>query len=124
MASIPRDRSFDSTLALLREGYDFIPSRCRRLQSDLFATRLMLRRAVCISGEDAARMFYQPDRFTRRRALPPTALRLLQDKGSVALLDGSAHRRRKAMFMSLMNPEQLQRLTRDMAEQWSVRMRR
>lgn len=97
--TIPHDGSLDSTLALLRDGYDFIGKRSRRLQSDIFATRLMQRRAVCMVGEDAARAFYHPGRFTRRGAIPPTTLRLLQDKGSVQLLDGEAHRLRKAMFL-------------------------
>ncbi|WMT92899.1 cytochrome P450 [Pelagibacterium sp. H642] len=48
-------------------------------------------------------MFYNGDRFTRRRgAMPPTVLRLLQDQGSVQQLDGQAHRHRKAMFISLL----------------------
>lgn len=37
-----RTRSFDSTLALLREGYNFIANRCARYGSDAFETRLML----------------------------------------------------------------------------------
>ncbi len=37
-------------------------------------------------------MFYSGDRFTRTGgAMPPTVLRLLQDKGSVQQLDGAAH---------------------------------
>jgi fatty-acid peroxygenase len=124
MTTIPRERGFDSTLALLREGYAFIPTRCRRLQSDIFATRLMLRRVVCMSGKEAASEFYRPDRFTRRGALPPTALRLLQDEGSVALMDGGAHRRRKAMFMSLMTPEGIGRLADATTEQWRAQLPR
>lgn len=69
---IPRDAAFDSTLSLLSEGYRFIPDRARRLGSDIFETRLMLRKAVCITGEEAARIFYAPDRFTRRGAIPVT----------------------------------------------------
>jgi fatty-acid peroxygenase len=30
MAHMPRDKSLDSTLALLRDGYVFIPNRCAR----------------------------------------------------------------------------------------------
>jgi len=43
----------------------------------------MLRKVICTMGEEAATMFYPADRFTRKRALPPTTLRLLQDKGSM-----------------------------------------
>ncbi|PWS37068.1 cytochrome P450 [Falsiroseomonas bella] len=122
MSSFPRDPAFDSTFALLREGYRFIPARCERLDTDVFETRLMLRRAICMRGEEAARMFYAPDRFTRRGALPQTTLRLLQDKGSVATLDGAAHRRRKAMFMSLMGAESLAALEAAAEDAWQARI--
>lgn len=100
---IPRLEGFDHTLAFLREGYDFISRRCEAMGTDRFAARLMLKPVVCLRGEGAAEMFYDGDRFTRRRgAMPPTTLRLLQDKGSVQQLDGEAHRHRKAMFVSLL----------------------
>ncbi len=118
MAPIPRDPSPDSTLALLSEGYTFISERCRRHRSDRFETRLMLQRAVCMTGEEAARVLYEPDRFTRRGALPLTALLLLQDLGSVALLDRDAHRWRKRMFLSLMTPEGIGRLADLTADHW------
>jgi len=61
----------DSTLALLREGYAFIPNRCRRYGSDVFETRLMLTRAVCVTGREASEVFYEPVRFTRRGGPAP-----------------------------------------------------
>ena len=118
---IPRDGSPDSTLALLSKGYLFISDRCRRLDSDAFETRLMLRGAICMQGEEAARVFYVPGRFTRRGALPLSTLLLLQDKGSVAMLDGEAHRRRKGMFMSLMTPEGLDALVAAAEAEWRAR---
>ena len=124
MASIPRDRQLDSTLALLSEGYTFISKRCRRYGSDIFETRLMLRKAICMMGEEAASVFYHADRFTRVEAMPKTALRLLQDTGSVALLDGQAHQWRKQMFMSLMTPGGIQELSKIAAEQWHAAMSR
>ena len=82
----PHAPGFDLSLALLAEGYEFMPRRHAALGSDVFATRLMLRRALCVRGEDAARMFYHPGRFTRRHALPATTMALLQDFGSVIAL--------------------------------------
>ncbi|MBP2312613.1 cytochrome P450 [Azospirillum soli] len=119
---IPRDGSLDATLDLLRDGYGFISKRCWRLGSDVFATRLMLRPAICMQGEEAARVFYEPGRFTRRRALPPNTLALLQDWGSVATLDGEAHRHRKAMVLSLMTPDAIRRLGDLFEEQWRARL--
>jgi fatty-acid peroxygenase len=108
MTTIPHDSRFDSSLAFAAEGYAFVGNRCRRYGSDIFEARLLGRRTFCVLGEDAARMFYEPNRFTRRGALPKSALHLLQDEGSVATLDGAEHRRRKAMFLSMMSPENLE----------------
>ena len=122
MTAVPRDRGLDSTLALVAQGYDFIGRRCRRYRSDIFETRLMLQRAVCIQGEEAARVFYEPGRFTRRRAIPRPVLALLQDEGSVATLDGEAHRHRKAMFMSVLNSVSVRSLVEAMEREWRARI--
>lgn len=115
--SLPQDPALDSTLALMSEGYSFIANRCRRYDSDLFAARLMLSPVICMSGSEAARHFYDGYRFTRRHALPPTSFALIQDHGSVMVMDGDAHRARKAMFLSLMGADALQRLG-DLAERY------
>lgn len=100
--AIPRLKNFDSSLAFLREGYDFVGNRCRAMGSDEFRTRIVLREAVCMRGADAAAHFYDGTHFTRTGAMPPTVLHLLQDKGSVQQLDGAHHRARKAMFLNLL----------------------
>lgn len=122
--ALPRAPGFDNSLALLAEGYQFMPRRHAALDSDAFATRLLLRRVLCVRGEDAARMFYQPGRFTRRRAIPPNALALLQDFGSAQVMDGEAHRRRKAMLMSLLGPLERQRLVGLAQAQWRAQFAR
>ena len=63
MAAIPRDEALDSTLALLSEGLAFISSRCDRYGTDIFETRLMLGRAICMRGEGEA-LLYGADRIT------------------------------------------------------------
>lgn len=122
--ALPHADGFDNTLSLLREGYRFVQRRCDQLGADGFSTRLLLQRVLCVRGEDAARMFYQPGRFTRRHALPATTLALLQDFGSVMALDGEAHRKRKAMFMSLYGPLERQRLVGLAAAQWRAQFAR
>lgn len=92
----------DQTFEFLRHGYDFVSRRCDLLGTDAFQGRLLLRQVTCVRGTSASEMFYS-DRFTRRRgAMPPTVLRLLQDKGSVQQLDGRAHRHRKSLFTKLL----------------------
>ena len=119
--AVPGTGGIDNALALLAEGYRFIPRRCERLGSDIFTTRIMLRQAVCMRGAEAARLFYTPDRFTRRRAIPPTVLMLLQDFGSTETLDGAAHRHRKALMMSLLTPDYQTRLVACLAQAWRAR---
>jgi fatty-acid peroxygenase len=118
MPHIPRDKAFDNSLAFLREGYTFISSRCDQLGTDLFRSRIMLTPVVCMRGAAAAAMFYRSGRFTRVGAMPKTTLHLLQDQGSVQTLDGAAHRLRKQMFMQMMRPEEIERLTTLFAEEW------
>jgi fatty-acid peroxygenase len=98
----PRLRGLDHTIAFLRDGYSFIPDNCAALGTDRFRARIMMSPVLCVRGESAAQMFYGGDRFTRQGAMPPTVLRLLQDKGSVQGLDGAAHRHRKALFVDLL----------------------
>jgi fatty-acid peroxygenase len=119
---IPRDSAFDSTLALLSEGYGFIGRRCRRLRSDAFRTRIMLRWVVCALGADAAEMFYQPGRFTRKGALPFTTVKVLHDRGSAQMLDGTAHRARKEMLLSVMSPAAAAQLGDLLIQEWSARL--
>lgn len=118
MASIARDTAPDSSLAFFREGYEFIGNRCRRFGTDLFRTRIMLRPVICMQGEEAARRFYDGRHFTRVGAMPQTTLRLLQDKGSVQLLDGEAHQSRKAMFMAMMAPDSLRSMGDTVERRW------
>ena len=122
MSPIPRAPGFDNSIALLSEGYSFAPRRARRYGSDIFETRVMLRKAFFVTGEDAARQFYEPGRFTRRHALPATSLKLLLDKGSVSVVDGDDHRWRKDMFMSLMAPERIAHLADGIANHWQAQM--
>lgn len=86
---VPRDTLPESKIALLINGNAFISNRCKHHQSDIFETRLFSRDVYCVSGWRAAEAFYYPDRFTRIGGMPKTTLRLLQDKGSVAVLSGA-----------------------------------
>jgi fatty-acid peroxygenase len=122
--AVPQAPGFDNSLALLGEGYRFIGNRCDELGSDIFSTRLMLKRVVCVRGEAAARMFYQPGRFTRRGAIPPGTLGLLQGHGSAQVLDGEMHQVRKAMMLGLQSPDSRARLVALAETEWRARFER
>ena len=65
MPEIPRDRAPDSSLGLLRDGYEFVGRRARRHQADVFEARLLLQTTICMLGRDAAVVFYDEGRFQR-----------------------------------------------------------
>ncbi len=123
-AAAPALDRLDSSVSLLWEGYQFGTRRFARAGADLFDTRLMLTRATFTYGEEAARHFYTPDRLTRKGALPLPNLALLQDVGSVQVLDGAEHRHRKAMFLSMMTPTALDELTTLFERYWGEAERR
>lgn len=124
MPQIPRDKNPDSTLALMSDPYGFISKRCRRYRSDLFETRLLLQKTICMTGPEAAELFYDPSRFVRSGAPPGRVEKTLFGQGGVQGLDDEAHRHRKRMFMSLMTPEQIGRLAETTAEWWRTYARR
>ncbi|WFE94315.1 cytochrome P450 [Micromonospora sp. WMMD987] len=123
MATItPADRSPESTLAFLREGYRFISTRCERYGSDVFTARLLLEPTICLRGRAAVELFYDTERFRRAGAAPKRGQRTLTGEGGVQGLDGPAHADRKAMFMSIMTPSAVQRLGRLFADEWRNRL--
>lgn len=64
-------------------------------------------------------MVYGNGRLARRRgAMPPSVLRLLQDKGSVQQLDGPDYRHRKAMFVDLHMTDAAEDPDRHRAPRW------
>ena len=122
---VPRDRGIDATLRMAVEGYEFISRGCRRHRSDVFETRLLLQRTICMRGAEAARLFYDTERFQRSGATPARVQKTLFGQGGVQGLDGDAHRRRKGLFMSLMTLEAISDLTtmfverlRDEIDRW------
>lgn len=124
MPRIPRDENFDGTLALVRDPYGFVSKRCRRYGSDLFETRLMLRETICMTGPEAAELFYDGGRFVRRGAMPGRVQKTLLGRGGVQGLDDEAHRHRKRMLMALMTPKRIGRLAETTAELWDVYARK
>lgn len=107
MTTMPREPTLDATARLLRDPYRYIPTLCRRYGSDAFRTRLLLRPTICMSGPEAAALFYDEARFARQGAMPEPVRATLLGKGGVQGLDDEEHRHRKALFVSLMTPDRL-----------------
>ncbi|HEY4553984.1 MAG TPA: cytochrome P450 [Bacillaceae bacterium] len=121
---VPKDKTIDNSLALLKEGYLFIQNRCRRYNSDIFETRLMGQKVICISGEEAASVFYDPDKFQRKGAAPKRVQKTLFGVNAIQTMDGEEHHHRKALFMGLMTPERIEELGNLTRTQWKAASKR
>ncbi|QBP41965.1 cytochrome P450 [Paenisporosarcina antarctica] len=115
---LPHDKSLDISLSLMREGYLYIGNRVDRYQSELFAARLMGQKVICMSGKDAAKMFYDSERFQRSGAIPKRIQKSLLGEDGVQTMDGEAHIHRKLLFMSLMTPKHEKQLAKLTMEHW------
>jgi fatty-acid peroxygenase len=117
---VPHDKSLDNTIALMQEGYLFIKNRMDKYNSELFVTRLLGQEVICISGEEAAKVFYDSERFQRSGAVPYRIQQSLTGVNAVHTMDGDAHIHRKLLFISLMTPEHQKRLAELVMEQWQA----
>jgi len=118
--SFPREEGLDNSLSLLREGYMYIPNRKKSFASNIFETRLLGQSAICMSGEKAAELFYDEEKFIRNGVAPKRLQKTLFGEEGVQTLDDEPHRHRKAMFMSLMTKDRLEVLSVIAETQWQL----
>lgn len=118
-SQVPREEGIDNSLSLLREGYMYIPNRRHSFATNVFETRLLGQKAICMGGEEAAEIFYDNEKFIRNGAAPKRVQKTLFGEKGVQTLDGEAHTHRKKMFMSLMTPEKLEELKSITTKQWA-----
>jgi fatty-acid peroxygenase len=121
---------FDESLAFKRDPYRFIAKRCRQIASDVYETRLFLRKTTCLTGRAAAQLFYDGTHFARHGAAPEPLQKTLLGVGGVQNLDGAAHQHRKAMFLALMGSARIRELAESFRQelilelaQWQSRER-
>src|SRR5699024_11035584 len=107
-----------STLPSRPEGYLFGHNRFERFGTDALRIRLLGRPITILRGVEAARFFYEGDRFTRPGALPISVVHSLQDEGSVQTLDAEDHRRRKERFTSVLDQRGNEERVEAVDSQW------
>ncbi len=115
---VPHDKSH--TLSLSQEGYLFIKNRIDQYHSNLFEVHLLGQKVICMSGEEASRVFYDSERFQRNGAAPNRVQKTLFGVNAIQTMDGEAHIQRKHLFMSLMTPTHEKRLAELTMEKWQA----
>ncbi|WP_330616273.1 cytochrome P450 [Lacrimispora saccharolytica] len=99
---IMHDKGIDNTLKLLEEGYLFIKNRMDLYNCNIFETHIMGEKAICITGEEACKIFYDEELFQRKGAMPKRVQKTLFGVNAIQGMDDKAHIQRKLFFMSLM----------------------
>jgi len=115
---MPHNKTMDDTLPLMGEGYEYIKNRCGKLQTDIFETRLLGEKVICMTGSDCAKLFYDTEKFERKNAAPKRVQKTLFGENAIQGMDGKAHAHRKRLFMSLMNQPNQEKLAGLMTEKW------
>lgn len=115
---IPRDEGIDNSFRLMKEGYDFILNRRKSLQTDIFETRFLGKKAICMGGKEAAKLFYDSNKFQRQGAAPNRIIETLFGQNSVQTLDGIEHQHRKKMFLNVMSKEKVNELLEITKIEW------
>lgn len=108
----------DRSLSFLSQPYDFVAEQCRAEGTDVFETRLLLHKTVCMQGAEATRFFYSQPKLQRDGAAPEPVRATLFGKDGVQSLDGEAHRVRRALLLSVLAPENVARLARRVRRYW------
>lgn len=104
---MPKERTLDQSIQLIKEGYNFIANRRQAMDSNVFESRLLGQKAYCLAGSAAAQLFYDQSKFKRAGVAPLPIKKTLFGAGGVQGLDGEAHKHRKALFMSLWSKDSL-----------------
>ncbi|WP_077797117.1 cytochrome P450 [Streptomyces sp. JHA26] len=98
-------RLVPESLALLTEGYAWLPDLMRAEGDTALDLRVLGRPALAVRGPDAVRFFYDEEHVRRHGALPGPVLSTLFGHGAVHTLDGDAHRQRKSFFLPLLETD-------------------
>ncbi|MCZ2830824.1 cytochrome P450 [Modestobacter sp. VKM Ac-2986] len=113
-----RSPRLDQSIAMLAQGYAWLPDRRRAAGRDTVRTRVALRQALAVEGPAGARFVYDEDHVRRSGALPEPVVSTLFGHGAVHTLDGEAHRVRKAMFVHLLMGEGVPALVDRVTTAW------
>ncbi|TGB03785.1 cytochrome P450 [Halobacillus salinus] len=114
---IPKAEGADNTRSLIQEGFPFFIKRHKELGTNIFETRLIGRKAICIVGEEASKIFYDTEKFKREGAMPKPLKMSLFGEGSLHGMDGEKHLHRKRTFLSMFTPDRVEDLKQNALEE-------
>ncbi len=112
----------ESTLGILLDGYTYFSTKFNQNNTDIFKTRLLLKKTIAIRGQEAAKVFYDQDKFIREGATPKRFQKTLFGEGGVQGLDNEEHLHRKELFMQCMSKDSILKLNLLFEDNWKQAM--
>jgi fatty-acid peroxygenase len=110
----------DQTVALLRQGYTFLPRLRADAGSDVVPLRLLGRRAVAACGPRWVDAFYDESLVQRQGAVPEPVRSTLFGNGAVQGLDDAAHDVRRRLFLEQLDGAAVASLVDLVAARWET----
>jgi fatty-acid peroxygenase len=107
--TVVKDKTFDSNIAgFIKDPYRFLSRKLDQYDTEALETHLLfLKPAVILRGEEGARLFYDKDKFTRKRVMPGHIKKPLFGRGSIHGTDHLQHEERKKLFLDILGPEHM-----------------
>src|SRR5699024_5666488 len=102
-SNMPKDSGFDKTLRVLKEGYEFVMNRDKEMHTNIFETRILGEKTICLTGSELAELFYDNTRFSRSDAAPVRVQKTLFGEVGVHSLECDEQEKRKYMYISLID---------------------
>lgn len=88
-SNMPKDSGFDKTLSALKEGYEFVMNRDKEMHTNIFETRILGEKTICLTGSELAELFYDNTRFSRSDAAPIEEMRFIKSDNEIELIKES-----------------------------------
>jgi len=109
MKQVPKTKiKISDVKDVFNEGYNLLSELRKDVDAPVVKAEFLTEEVTAIYGEEAARKFYDPEKFKREGAMPKPVLKTLFGEDGVQTLDGKAHHHRKNYFMDLMKPERME----------------
>jgi cytochrome P450 len=96
------------SLELLKDNRGFFTRRYQKY-GPVFKTSFGGKKVICFVGHEALTFFYDPSHFVRADA-NPSPIKDLFNYTAIPLIDGEEHRTRKALYLSTVTADQMEKL--------------
>lgn len=108
----------ESSPGIFFKGYPYFQEKFEEKQKNILHTHLLFKKAIVLKGEEAAKIFYDREKFIRKGATPARFKKTLLGEGGVQGLDHQEHLHRKKMFMKVMGPSSLEEIKQLFEKYW------